>query len=179
MPHSKVPAGGRDVRLHLHDSSYDHRPVPRGLQTHGFLLEGLLQEVPLHRRSVADLPRLQLPAALHLLSAGGGEEPVRLLGDVCRTVGEPDLHQLDHPVGVCSARGHFALLPNKNMHDGLLQHEEEGAAGRTLGHDEGGVQRQDEDREDDFCDHNDIHGVLEPVLRGPVVVCVESKQCAN
>lgn len=63
------------------------------------------------------------------------------------------------------------------MHNNLLQHEEKSAAGRTSKR-ERGFQRAAEDREDDVCYNNGIHGVLEPVLRGAAMVRVEPEQRA-
>lgn len=76
----EVPAGGRYVRLHLHDRGDDHRPIPGDLQPHGDFSE---EESALERSGVRRLVRLlhrRPPAGFHLLPGRDRSRGLRLLG---------------------------------------------------------------------------------------------------
>lgn len=189
----EVPAGGRDVRLHLH-VSLDVRGQMLGhlsasalpAQRQRSLLRGLLLDSE---------SALQRPADVHLLpqrSRLRRVRGVRLLGRLCETLGRQSIHHLDQPHHLHHSRGHSEHLLRADQLQDLAKLQTENQTGAVHQPDaqnvqkqhagpreqrEAHIQGQDHHGEDDFCHRRGLHCVLDPVLLSPDVVCVGSS-CA-
>lgn len=189
----EVPAGRRDVRLHLHVSlnvrgqmfghlSASALPAPR----QGSLLCDLLLDSE---------PALQRPADVYLLPQRGGfgrVRGVRLLGRLCETLGRQSLHHLDQPHHLHHPGGHsehllradqlqdLAKLQTENQTRAVHQPDAQNVQKQHTGPREqrqAHLQGQDYHGEDDLCHRLGLHRVLDPLLLSPDVVCVGSS-CA-
>lgn len=181
MSGGKVPAGGRDVRLHVHDRSDDYRSVPSHLQSHGNFPEA---QGALERSGVRRLVRLrplQPPAGLHLLSGRGRSRRVRLLGAVHRAVGTESLRNLDDFGDIRPANSHRDRVPGAHLSRSAAKLPHEDAPRRGSGQQasviEGqqrgrSVQGQGEDGEDDRGHRARIHPLLDTFLHRAALGCL-------